>query len=149
MGSAPRCVPEHAPESRRVYCTEQEFLPAVVSTALNQGPELSIAHTAQGETRLRGAGKAGGPSGAAASSYFRGRTPTAFTYGFCKSLRFRAEPCARFSPPRLNKSGVFLCCLHWRGWRFRTAELQTWWPSDRFCCVPIFFWCFGSHLTLC
>lgn len=47
--------------------------------------------------------------------------------------------CPIFSPPRLNKSGVFLCCLHWRGWRFRTAELQTWWPSDRFCCVPIFF----------
>lgn len=39
-GLTPRRVQEHSPESRRVYCTEQEFLPGVVTKALNHQWEL-------------------------------------------------------------------------------------------------------------
>lgn len=39
-GLTPRRVQEHSAESRRVYCTDQEFLPGVVTKALNHQWEL-------------------------------------------------------------------------------------------------------------
>lgn len=42
-GLTPRRVLEHSPERRRVYCTAQEFLPGVVTSALNYGEELLLA----------------------------------------------------------------------------------------------------------
>lgn len=109
-GSAPCCVPEHAPESGRVDCTEQEFLPGVVTKALKSGPELPTAPAAQGYPRLQEA------VSETRQAIWRGLQfhisgdellPSSLTAAFCKSLQL-SQNFVPF-PPRFNTRRVLLC----------------------------------------
>lgn len=109
-GSAPCCVPEHAPGSGRVDCMEQEFLPGVVTKALKSGPELPTAPAAQGYPRLQEA------VSETRQAIWRGLQfhisgdellPSSLTAAFLQKLPALAEFCP--IPPPFNTRRVLPC----------------------------------------